>query len=46
MNGAGWPPRTIGAGARLPRGVLTLRPITEWLRNLPGNRYSRRVAMT
>jgi len=45
MNGAGWPPRSIGAAARLPRGVLTWRPITEWLRNLPGNRYSRRVAM-
>jgi lipopolysaccharide export system protein LptC len=45
MNGIGWPPRVIGAGVRLPRGVLTLRPITEWLRNLPGNRYSRRVAM-
>src|SRR5258708_9502324 len=45
MNGAGWPPRAIGFGARLPRGVLTLRPITEWLSNLPGNRHSRRVAM-
>lgn len=45
MNGAGWPPRAIGAGTRSARGVLTWRPITEWLRNLPGNRYSRRVAM-
>jgi lipopolysaccharide export system protein LptC len=45
MNGAGWLPRAIGAGARAPRGVLTWRPIAEWLRNLPGNRYSRRVAM-
>jgi lipopolysaccharide export system protein LptC len=45
MNGTGWPPRAIGFGARSPRGGLTLRPITEWLRNLPGNRYSRRVAM-
>jgi lipopolysaccharide export system protein LptC len=45
MNGTGWPPRAIGFRARSPRGVLTLRPITEWLRNLPGNRHSRRVAM-
>jgi lipopolysaccharide export system protein LptC len=45
MNDTGWPPRAIGFGARASRGVLTLRPITEWLSNLPGNRYSRRVAM-
>ena len=45
MNGAGWPPRAIGFNARSPRGVLTLRPITEWLNNLPGNRHSRRVAL-
>jgi lipopolysaccharide export system protein LptC len=45
MNGTGWPPRAIGFGPRPPRGVLTLRPITEWLRNLPGNRHSRRVAV-
>lgn len=45
MNGTGWPPRAIGFGTRSPRGVLALRPITEWLRNLPGNRHSRRVAM-
>jgi lipopolysaccharide export system protein LptC len=45
MNGMGWPPRAIGVEARSPRGVLTLRPITEWLSNLPGNRHSRHVAM-
>jgi lipopolysaccharide export system protein LptC len=45
MNGSNWPPRTVGFGNRVPRGVLTLRPNAEWLRNLPGNRYSRRVAM-
>ena len=45
MNGTGWPPRAVGFGSRLPRGVLTLRPIAEWLRNLPGNRYSRGVAL-
>jgi lipopolysaccharide export system protein LptC len=45
MNGTGWPPRAIGVRVRPPRGVLTLRPIAEWLRNLPGNRYSRRVAI-
>lgn len=45
MNGTDWPRRAIGFRARPPRGVLTLRPITEWLRNLPGNRYSRRVAI-
>jgi lipopolysaccharide export system protein LptC len=45
MNGAGWPPRVIEPEGRMPRGVLTLRPISEWLRNLPGNRYSRRVAL-
>ncbi len=45
MNGADWPPRAIGFNARSPRGVLTLRPITEWLNNLPGNRHSRRVAL-
>jgi len=44
MNGTGWP-RSIGFGARSGRGALILRPIAEWLRNLPGNRYSRRVAM-
>jgi lipopolysaccharide export system protein LptC len=45
MNGTDWPRRAIGFRVRPPRGVLTLRPITEWLANLPGNRYSRRVAM-
>ncbi len=45
MNGTGWPPRAIGFGTRSPRGVLTLRPIVEWLHHLPGNRHSRRVAV-
>ena len=45
MNGTGWPPRAIGFRPRSARGVLTLRPIAEWLHNLPGNRHSRRVAM-
>jgi lipopolysaccharide export system protein LptC len=42
MNGKFARPRAIGATARLG---LAPRSFSEWLANLPGNRYSRRVAL-
>jgi lipopolysaccharide export system protein LptC len=44
MSGGESPPRAIGFAARSSRLGWTL-PLTERLSNLPGNRYSRRVAM-
>src|ERR1700752_3581011 len=45
MNSAGWPPRMVSPGLRPSRGAATIRPVADWFRNLPGNRYSRRVAV-
>jgi lipopolysaccharide export system protein LptC len=45
MIGRGSPPRAIGIAARSWSAEFILRPLTERLSNLPGNRYSRRVAM-
>jgi lipopolysaccharide export system protein LptC len=44
MIGRGSSSRTI-ATTRASRGVSATRFVTDWLTNLPGNRYSRRVAM-
>jgi lipopolysaccharide export system protein LptC len=44
MIGRESPPRAIGFASRSPRTGWTL-PLTERLSNLPGNRYSRRVAL-
>jgi len=41
----GWPRRAIVTSARSARIGMAPWPFSDWLANLPGNRYSRRVAL-